>query len=592
MIPFGDPIETGYEPGLPVRVSARLVIVDPAERLLLFHYHPPGRLPFWSAAQAQLAAGEDATDADVLAAVERTGLRAEPGPSLEGRSHVYALADGTRVRWIERYVLVPCAGGEPSAGFWTPEERQVIRAHRWWTMDEVWAAGDLIQPYFLPATLGEAVETVRRNVVVTAGPLRDLRWYARMPPDDTSLGMIDVVARDGGLGGLALVQEWAIAWRRRRTDRFLARPLRWSREHDVRNWCVLTARSGRRRLGGAVVAFDTPGLALLRGRRDRAVLWDLRHARRPDYVPGVDEALFRAAAAWARDRGCRWLISQTTAYDTDGPGFFLQRGCELGAIHRFAAPDEDDEPDDRENADDDFYEPRFLWYFDLRGPGDPDPSPGSAGAAVLPAAVEVPVREVAVTDGPLGEMDEYARIPIAFEVRSVLEVEARERGYEGLWMTERTLDEPWVKDYDQGEERPQRWAHRFDVSRWRVFEAWSAGRPAGGAVVAWDTPGVEMLEGRRDLAVLWDLRVAPGARGHGVGAALFRAAAAWARGQGCRWLKIETQTINVPACRFYARMGCELGTIDRFAYPGLPDEAQLIWYLDLAPRTREPSGES
>jgi hypothetical protein len=49
----------------------------------------------------------------------------------------------------------------------------------------------------------------------------------------------------------------------------------------------------------------------------------------------------------------------------------------------------------------------------------------------------------------------------------------------------------------------------------------------------------------------------------------------------CRQLKVETQNINVPACRFYARQGCVLGVIDRFAYPTLPDEVQLLWYKDL-----------
>jgi len=99
--------------------------------------------------------------------------------------------------------------------------------------------------------------------------------------------------------------------------------------------------------------------------------------------------------------------------------------------------------------------------------------------------------------------------------------------------------------------------------------------------VARDTPGVHMLENRRDLAVLWDLRVAPARRGAGVGTALFRAAAAHASAHGCRQLKIETQNINVAACRFYARRGCTLGAIHRFAYPGLPDEVQLLWYRTL-----------
>ena len=59
----------------------------------------------------------------------------------------------------------------------------------------------------------------------------------------------------------------------------------------------------------------------------------------------------------------------------------------------------------------------------------------------------------------------------------------------------------------------------------------------------------------------------------------------WVVARGCRWLKVETQNINVPACRFYAKQGCVLGAIHRFAYPDYPNEAQLLWYKDLAGQT-------
>jgi GNAT superfamily N-acetyltransferase len=65
-------------------------------------------------------------------------------------------------------------------------------------------------------------------------------------------------------------------------------------------------------------------------------------------------------------------------------------------------------------------------------------------------------------------------------------------------------------------------------------------------------------------------------------AALFRAAEHWARARGCRRLKIETQNVNVAACRFYQKMGCTLGAIDRFAYPGQPAEVRLLWGKALA----------
>lgn len=184
---------------------------------------------------------------------------------------------------------------------------------------------------------------------------------------------------------------------------------------------------------------------------------------------------------------------------------------------------------------------------------------------------------------PLAAIAEYAAVSIAFQVRSVLALDALDGGMGGFALSERAVDVPYVKDYDADDGGPAHWAERFDLSRWGLLGVRIDGRLVGGAALAWDTPGVMMLEGRGDLAVLWDIRVAPEARGRGVGAALFRAAEAWAAARGCRQLKVETQNVNVPACRFYARQGYVLGGIHRFAYPGLPHEVQLLWYRDLVP---------
>lgn len=101
--------------------------------------------------------------------------------------------------------------------------------------------------------------------------------------------------------------------------------------------------------------------------------------------------------------------------------------------------------------------------------------------------------------------------------------------------------------------------------------------------MVYDTPGVNMLAGRTDLTVLWDIRVHPEYRKLGIGTALFKHAEDWSRSKGCKWMKVETQNINVPACRFYAKMGCELGEINTQAYveDGLGHETMLVWYLTL-----------
>src|SRR5262245_848819 len=176
------------------------------------------------------------------------------------------------------------------------------------------------------------------------------------------------------------------------------------------------------------------------------------------------------------------------------------------------------------------------------------------------------------------DLTEYARIAIAFEVNEVFDVAMSLEPQ--LTLTPRRLSIPYVKDYDSVEQ-PADWSQRFDVSNWAFFSAFAEGQHLGSASVAYGTAGLDMLEGRTDLAVLWDIRVAALTRRRGVGTALFDAAASWASGHGCRELKVETQNINVAACRFYARQGCVLRAAQEGAYPGLPDEVQLLWYKHL-----------
>lgn len=176
----------------------------------------------------------------------------------------------------------------------------------------------------------------------------------------------------------------------------------------------------------------------------------------------------------------------------------------------------------------------------------------------------------------------YAGIPIAFEVDRILEVSSEKDRMGRFVLAERKLDTFYVKDYDSiAGEGPMRWAKRFDVSTWGLISAHSGRGRVGGAVIAFNTAGLDMLEGRGDLAVLWDIRVCPEFRGRGVGSELFRAAELWASNRGCREVKIETQNTNVAACRFYERQGCELRAVNRCAYKGVPWEVQLLWYKQL-----------
>jgi len=183
------------------------------------------------------------------------------------------------------------------------------------------------------------------------------------------------------------------------------------------------------------------------------------------------------------------------------------------------------------------------------------------------------------------ELVAHGRISPAFEVHRVFDVGPSPVGAARLHLTERTLEASYWKDYDaEPGNRPIDWARRFDLSGWMIFAAWNeAGGRVGGAVAVHGSPEVDLLEGRDDLACLWDLRVDQSFRGAGYGTALFHAVEEWAHARGCAELTVETQTINVPACRFYARRGCELRRADPRAYPNLPHETQLLWIKRLSP---------
>lgn len=185
-----------------------------------------------------------------------------------------------------------------------------------------------------------------------------------------------------------------------------------------------------------------------------------------------------------------------------------------------------------------------------------------------------------IIEEAMPNLAEYASVSIAFQVRAVLDTVAINGGLGGLVLRERIIDPAYVKDYDQ-HESPRTWAERFDLSKWGWIVAREGSNRLGCAAIAFDTIDVNMLEGRRDLAVLWDIRVEPAVRGQGLGKAMFKAAEAWAISRCCRDIKIETQNINVPACRFYQSQGCELRSINCGAYPTLPHEVQLLWYKRL-----------
>jgi len=176
--------------------------------------------------------------------------------------------------------------------------------------------------------------------------------------------------------------------------------------------------------------------------------------------------------------------------------------------------------------------------------------------------------------GP-AQLNDYLKISAAFEVRDKLILKQTERGVE--FVSEK-ISVPYTKDYDLYE-NPSVWYKKWDLEKWGLFIAETeTGLTAGAAAVAYDTPELTLTEKRKDITVLWDIRVNPEYRRKGTGKLLFEKALEFTKLKNCSLMKIETQDNNTGACKFYSAMGCILSEINPGVYSEFPGEIQLIWH--------------
>lgn len=201
--------------------------------------------------------------------------------------------------------------------------------------------------------------------------------------------------------------------------------------------------------------------------------------------------------------------------------------------------------------------------------------------------LDVTVEIVRIDPSDAAVIESYASVPMQLMVESVLEVSDTDGDWPGFSISERQVEKPWLKDYASDPDGdPIHFLRQFVCAHNAAhFIAMSGDEVVGAAAGirhCRDAPYFCMTDGRDDIAVLADIRVTEDSQRAGVGAALFNSVAGWARSDGMKMLKIETQNTNVPACRFYKRMGARFGGVQRHAYDGANEsESMLLWYFDL-----------
>lgn len=176
----------------------------------------------------------------------------------------------------------------------------------------------------------------------------------------------------------------------------------------------------------------------------------------------------------------------------------------------------------------------------------------------------------------------YDKVSMNVYVHSEYKVKRINSGLGGLVLEEVSV-EPYIKDLSVYE-RATEYEKAFDITNWRFFMAFDGDIPVGAMTVVGKTDGLNMIYGREDACVLWDIRVADAYKRKGIGQELLDMGVLNAKKDGYQQMIIECQNNNVPACKFYQKQGAVLSKIDMYAYylePEVRNEVQFIWYLDI-----------
>ncbi|MFD0712789.1 GNAT family N-acetyltransferase [Paenibacillus sp. GCM10027626] len=179
--------------------------------------------------------------------------------------------------------------------------------------------------------------------------------------------------------------------------------------------------------------------------------------------------------------------------------------------------------------------------------------------------MEIVIREVDLEYGRLDELDDRFLVESVMVLSmkdnqihyTVQDVPAYEKSY-----TDSSLQEQMDESSDKlvGEAAPT------------IYAAF-AGEQAVGRIV--------LTRHWNHFAYIEDIAVDKRFRRHGIGRRLIYQAAQWAEKHGLAGLTLETQTNNVPACKFYERCGFVIGGFDAYLYRGIPqhrDEVAVYWY--------------
>ncbi|WP_329311836.1 NUDIX hydrolase [Streptomyces sp. NBC_01262] len=137
------------------RRAARVVLLDPSDRILLLHGFEPAdpAVSWWFTPGGGVEAGESLEAAARREVEEETGITSVLlGPVLWERTCAFAF-DGRRWEQDEWYYLGRTEATEVHSGGQTELERRSVAGLRWWTCEELLRSRETVYPTRLAGLL-------------------------------------------------------------------------------------------------------------------------------------------------------------------------------------------------------------------------------------------------------------------------------------------------------------------------------------------------------------------------------------------------------------------------------------------------------